>query len=89
MKIEFDPRRPPGKRIVSIRIGNAPLSANKMYRIATNDFLARGGDGYTMLREGKLLLRDFDAPLIANEVMVYLRKIGVVRTGIDGRITLK
>ena len=46
MKIEFDPRRPPGKRIVSIRIGGAPLNPSRMYRIATNDFLARGSDGY-------------------------------------------
>ena len=30
--------------------------AGKTYRVATNDFLLRGGDGYTAFRDGKLLL---------------------------------
>ena len=25
----------------------------KIYRVATNDFMARGGDGYTMFRDAK------------------------------------
>jgi 2',3'-cyclic-nucleotide 2'-phosphodiesterase (5'-nucleotidase family) len=86
MKIEFDPRRPPGKRIVSIRIGGAPLVPNRVYRIATNDFLARGSDGYAEFGKAKPELPIDDAPPLVNEVMAYLKKIGTVRTGVEGRI---
>ena len=80
MTIEYDPARPPGRRILSIKIGGAPLDPNKTYRIATNDFLARGSDGYTGFASAKPLLPIDDSPLLANEVMVYVRKLGTVRT---------
>jgi len=89
MTIEYDPRRPPGKRIVSIRIGGRPLDPNKTYRIATNDFLARGSDGYTGFAGAPQLIPADDSPLLANEAMVYVRKLGTVRTGVEGRVRAK
>ena len=47
LTIEADLSRPAGSRIVSIKVGGAPLSETRTYRVATNDFMARGGDGYT------------------------------------------
>jgi 2',3'-cyclic-nucleotide 2'-phosphodiesterase (5'-nucleotidase family) len=89
MKIEFDPHQPPGSRIVSIAIGGTPLDPDKTYRIATNDFLARGGDGYTAFGNLDPIVPLEDAPLISNELMVYLGAIGTVRTGVEGRIIAK
>ncbi|HNZ94811.1 MAG TPA: bifunctional UDP-sugar hydrolase/5'-nucleotidase, partial [Sphaerochaeta sp.] len=49
----------PGKRIIRVLLDGKPIDRNKTYRVATNDFLAAGGDGYTMfgriLTEGDLL----------------------------------
>lgn len=89
MTVVYDPRRPPGRRIVSIRIGGRPLDPNKTYRIATNDFLARGSDGYAGFAGTPQLIPADDAPLLANEVMVYVRKLGTVRTGVEGRVRVK
>jgi 2',3'-cyclic-nucleotide 2'-phosphodiesterase (5'-nucleotidase family) len=89
MTIEADPSRPPGQRIVSLRIGGAPVDEQKIYKLATNDYLARGGDGYGMLRDAPRLMRDYDGPLMASEVMLYLGQIGTLRTGIEGRIVFK
>jgi 2',3'-cyclic-nucleotide 2'-phosphodiesterase (5'-nucleotidase family) len=89
LKIEFDPRRPAGSRIISIAVDGAPLDPNKTYRIATNDFLARGSDGYTAFGESEPLLPLDDTPLLASEIMIYLDAIGTVRTGIEGRIVAK
>jgi 2',3'-cyclic-nucleotide 2'-phosphodiesterase (5'-nucleotidase family) len=86
LKIEFDPRRPPGKRIVSIKVNGAPLQPNRVYRVATNDFLARGSDGYETFGKVTPLLPADDSPLLANEVMAYLQKLGTVRRGVEGRI---
>lgn len=89
MSFEADLKRPVGERVLSARVGNAPLDDGKMYKLATNDFLARGSDGYTMLRDAKRLLPYSDGPLMANEAMVYLKKLGTVKAGVEGRIVFK
>ena len=89
LTIEADPRRPAGSRILSIKVGDAPLDERKTYRVATNDFLARGGDGYTAFRDARPLLPAGNSPLLANDVMAYVRRLGTVRTGVDGRIVLR
>ena len=66
-----------------------PIDDERIYKVATIDFIARGGDGYATLRDARRILPDADSPLMANEVMVYVRRLGTVRTGIDGRILLK
>jgi 2',3'-cyclic-nucleotide 2'-phosphodiesterase (5'-nucleotidase family) len=87
--VEADLKRPPGSRVVAIKVGALPLDDDKLYRLATNDFMARGGDGYGMLRDAKQLLPVDDSPLLANEIMAYLRRIGAVRSGIEGRMILR
>lgn len=89
MSFEADPKRPVGQRVLSVRVGDTPLDDGRVYKLATNDFLARGSDGYTMFRDAKTLLPYSDGPLMANEVMVYLKKIGTVKTGIEKRIVFK
>ena len=87
--VEADVSRPPGSRVTSMRVGGQPIDDERIYKVATIDFIARGGDGYVTLRDAKRILPDADSPLMANEVMVYVRRLGTVRTGIDGRILLK
>ena len=89
LTIEADVSRPPGRRITSIKVGDAALDEAKTYRVATNDFMGRGGDGYSMFRDARHLLPDTDSPLIANEVMDYLARLGTVRTGVEGRIIVR
>jgi 2',3'-cyclic-nucleotide 2'-phosphodiesterase (5'-nucleotidase family) len=89
IRLTADVSRPEGDRIVSIEIGGAPLDPDKRYKVATNDFLARGSDGFVSFDRAKLLLPVDDSPPLANEVMVYLRRLGTVRTGVEGRIELR
>jgi 5'-nucleotidase/UDP-sugar diphosphatase len=89
MSFEADLSKPAGQRVLSVRAGNEPLDDSRIYKLATNDFMARGSDGYTMFRDAKRLIPDADGPLMANDVMVYLKKIGTVKTGVDGRIVFK
>jgi len=89
LTIEADPRRPAGHRVVSIKVGDTPLEAGKTYSVATNDFLARGGDGYTGFRDANKVLHVSDSPLLANEVMDYIEHVGTVRAAADRRIVVK
>ena len=51
---QWDGKRSPGSRVVpgSIRVNGAPLADQQTYRVAVNNFMAQGGDGYTVLRDG-------------------------------------
>ena len=55
--IEFDmnPAMPAGQRVSNLRVQGGPVVLQKDYMVAVNDFLAGGGDGYTMLKKAKVL----------------------------------
>ena len=90
MKIEFDPQRAVGHRVLTIAVGGAPLDPNKFYRVAVNDFMARGGDDYSTFAAVDPLLPLEDTPLLSDEVMIYLRDLGhSVQSRVEGRITAK
>ena len=54
-KVYYDTNLPVGKRVLRVEVKNHDTGAydkldlNKTYYLTTNDFLAAGGDGYTML----------------------------------------
>jgi 2',3'-cyclic-nucleotide 2'-phosphodiesterase (5'-nucleotidase family) len=51
MTVVFDSAKPAGDRVVEIKIGDEILDLNKDYILATNDFMAAGGDDYTMFAD--------------------------------------
>jgi 5'-nucleotidase / UDP-sugar diphosphatase len=89
MKVTFDLDREPGSRITSMQVGGAPLDEAKIYRVAVVDFLARGGDDYTMFANAQHVTPDNDAPLLVTEVIGYLKKIGAANTDVEGRLAGK
>ena len=56
VKFKFDASRLPGQRIVEATVGGKPVDPNAIYTIATSNFLVGGGDGYTMLKDAKVLI---------------------------------
>jgi 2',3'-cyclic-nucleotide 2'-phosphodiesterase (5'-nucleotidase family) len=89
IEVAFDPARDAGSRVTAMKVAGAPLDESKTYRVAVLDFLARGGDDYTMFADARRVTPDNDAPLMVNEVVEYLRKIGTARTGVEGRIAAR
>jgi 2',3'-cyclic-nucleotide 2'-phosphodiesterase (5'-nucleotidase family) len=89
MAVEFSLDREPGNRVTSLRVGGEPLDESRMYRVATLDYLARGGDDYAMFANARRITPDNDSPLMINEVVQYLRAVGTVRTDVEGRMVAK
>ncbi|WP_280398290.1 bifunctional metallophosphatase/5'-nucleotidase [Nocardia carnea] len=50
----YDDTAPPGQKVIdeSVRIGGTPLNEVAVYRVSTNNFLASGGDGFTIFTRG-------------------------------------
>jgi 5'-nucleotidase len=65
-----------------------PLDPERAYRIVTNNFLRRGGDGYAALRDGALEAYD-TGPLLEEVVAAHLAAQSPAAPRLDGRITLR
>lgn len=86
MTIRADLTRPDGDRVVSLLVGGASVDPDKLYRLATNDFLARGGDGYTALVGARMIVGPNDALLVSRHVVDHIRKLGTVSAKLEGRV---
>ncbi|MFM9973548.1 MAG: bifunctional metallophosphatase/5'-nucleotidase, partial [Beijerinckiaceae bacterium] len=89
MMITIDTKAAVGNRISSIQIGGKDIDPAAKYKVATNDFMVIGGDGYGALGRGRTLIGKTDGTLMASVVMAHVRKIGAVQAKVDGRIILK
>lgn len=87
LTIAYDPAKPAGRRVVRARAGGKPLEPNRLYRLATTDYLAGGGDGYGPLKAAKRLVGAEAAPLLVNVVADYVAARGSVSPVIEGRVT--
>lgn len=75
LEYEFDPGQPVGQRITGARVGGAELDPDATYTVCTNDFIAVGGDQYTMLIEpfsSQLPLAMPEYTAIENALIWYL-----------------
>lgn len=84
-----DKAKPAGERVSDVMVNGAPLDEAASYTVATNDYMANGGDGYSVFKGGKVLVNLESAKLMANDVMVHIRKLGDVTGTGEPRIVLK
>ncbi len=89
LKVVADVKQPAGSRVVSVMVGDEPLDLTATYKLATNDYMLDGGDGYTALKGGKVTVDARGGKLIANDVMVLLKKLGTVDAKVEGRIVIQ
>lgn len=93
VRYTWDRARPAGARVISVELrrpdgGYGPLDPDAIYTIATNDFMRRGGDGYTVLRDRAIDPYDF-GPGLDDALADYIRTNNSVRIGLDGRIVTR
>jgi len=83
IKFVFDPSKEAGSRVTKAEIGGKALDPDKEYILATNDFMAAGGDNYTMLAPGQVIK---ELPGMDEVVMDYITSLGTVDMKVEGRI---
>lgn len=82
---EFDGSQVAGKRLVRVLKDGVPLDKEKVYKVATNDYLYNGGDGYECMKDAKLI---YSGGLLKDVLADYIRKEKSVSPGLEGRITV-
>jgi 5'-nucleotidase len=80
----YDTTRAPGDRVSNIRINGVPIDPIASYRVAMNNFLASGGDGFTVFNEGTNPLGgEIDLDALVN----YFQKNSPISPGPQNRVT--
>lgn len=102
LSFTYNPRAPAGSRVKEILVRGVPLDPQKDYVVATNDFMAAGGDGYQAFGEALRSSRDFASigGMLKGEKLVYndagrwlravvidhIREQKTIAPKVDGRI---
>jgi 2',3'-cyclic-nucleotide 2'-phosphodiesterase (5'-nucleotidase family) len=89
LKAVVDLKQPAGKRVVSVEVNGKPIDLKATYKVATNDFMLNGGDGYTALSGGNVLIGARGGDLMANDVIDYVAKAGKADAKVEGRIVAR
>ncbi|MFO1174155.1 MAG: 5'-nucleotidase C-terminal domain-containing protein [Paracoccaceae bacterium] len=82
----FDASAPAGSRVSEVMVAGQALAPDKLYKVAVNDYILGGGDGYTALGGGRIITDTGGGNLLASDVMAYVEKAGKVAPKVDGRI---
>ncbi|MCS7462404.1 bifunctional metallophosphatase/5'-nucleotidase [Paenibacillus doosanensis] len=81
-----DPSAEPGSLVSEALIGGLPLDENRIYKVASDDFTCKGGDGFTAfaaaarVRDTSMIMRDL--------VIEHIRKLGTIRPQLEDRIVV-
>lgn len=82
----FDPDAPVGERVQDVTVGGEPLDPGASYELATNSFMAEGGDGYEMLVGTPYLLDENDGELHSAMIEAAIRQRSPIAPETEGRI---
>ncbi|KAJ4377712.1 hypothetical protein N0V83_000541 [Neocucurbitaria cava] len=82
IKVEYNPALNNGSKLVSITIGDKPLSNDTTYNVVTLDFIAGGGDNFFTPKTEFVVLDTQDEVLVQ-----YIQAQSPVNMKLDGRIS--
>ncbi|WP_420826774.1 bifunctional metallophosphatase/5'-nucleotidase [Chengkuizengella sediminis] len=83
MSFTYDSSKPAGERVINVKVAGEDIDVTKTYKLATNDFVAVGGDGYEMFKDNDA----FDTGLtIYSVVEEYFMNQDSINPQVEGRI---
>ncbi|MBA3065196.1 bifunctional metallophosphatase/5'-nucleotidase [bacterium] len=85
LKMMFNSELPKDKRLLNVIVKDAEIDGEKEYTVATNSFLAGGGDGFVTFKEGKDI-KDTKIKLMDAEIE-YFKNHSPVSPSQEERIT--
>jgi 5'-nucleotidase/UDP-sugar diphosphatase len=74
--------------ISDLTIGGVPIDPNKLYKVATNDYIANGGDGYEVMKRS---VDTFNTSMLLSDIVVDYAKTlpQPVQPTLDGRLKVQ
>ncbi len=90
LRYSWTPNQPAGSRITSVEVKNAdgtysPIDLQATYKVASNDFMRSGGDGYEVFVTAR---NPYDfGPSLDQAVQEYIAQQSPVSPQLEGRVT--
>lgn len=83
LRARYDLARPSGARLIDLHVNGVPVADDQRYRVATNSFLAEGGDGYDGFLRGRVVARD---AVLSDVIADHVAAATLVRAPETGRL---
>lgn len=87
MRVNYDNNKPVGQRIIEVTINKQPIEADKTYSMGTTNYIANGGDGFTMFKDKTDINDTMNNVLLWEIVSNYISQNKFISPKIDGRLT--
>lgn len=84
LNFTYDPKAPNGQKVKSLYVGGKPVKADERYLVATNSFMAGGGDGYSVFGKGSSLTET--GALIRDLLLQSAESSKKIDAKVEGRI---
>ena len=86
IRLYFNPENPDGERIERVYVAGSELDPNATYTLATNDFLAAGGDDYSVLGDATQIA---EHEMIDTQMFIeYIQQNSPLFPTVEGRIVV-
>lgn len=89
MRLEYDPGRAKGERIVRLEIDGKPLDPAASYRLVTSTYLASGGSDFPVLSRLPILRPAEGNPTETEVLIEALQRQGRIAPQVDGRLQVR
>ena len=88
MSFSLNPKAPVGDRVSDILVGGKPVSKDQKITLATNDYIAGGGNNYATLKASKRITTEDQGQLDFEIVKTYLKTQKSIAPKVEGRIKM-
>ncbi|WP_121823059.1 bifunctional metallophosphatase/5'-nucleotidase [Halostella salina] len=89
MSYTVDPDASQGDRLTELTVGGEEVDPEATYTMATNNFTATGGDGYTMLQDAPRIIDANEGQLLSVIVANAVEADGTISPEVEGRISIE
>ena len=82
----FDPTKEVGHRVLDVQVAGKPVDLKATYTIATSNFIADGGDDFTMLKAGSNIFNT--GVSVTDLLQQYIQAHSPITPPALGRVTM-
>ena len=87
MSFSYSLEQPVGKRVQNVQINGKALKLNQQYKLATSDYIVKGGDGFTAFNDVQNLeVLSQNTPLVSDIVIRAIQKQQTITPKLTSRI---
>lgn len=87
IRFTYDATRKPGERITDVTVNGRPLMDRQKYTLAATNYVIKdAGDGYTMFRDAKVLVKAEQAPTESDILQKAITLVRPIAPKVEGRV---